>query len=127
MALHKAYFLEVLGLKWPLAATMIWQPFDTRFAVILKRFKEHRDLIELEVNASSHAHLVKVAHQVDAMLKDVQSQSTIQDETIRKQNRIAIGKRSSLVSSDLVIIDCHRHETGKPQGLDQPADMAERV
>ncbi|KAL9077530.1 MAG: hypothetical protein Q9157_003359 [Trypethelium eluteriae] len=74
------------------SVTLFWQPFDAKFEAILKRFGEHKDLMDLEMMASSHKSIIKVEDTLSSMSKTVESQWSVQDDIVRSQKRSAIGK-----------------------------------
>lgn len=51
-------------------------------------------MIDLEMSASVHVGVVKVADKVDSILENAESQSRVQDEIVRIEKRVVIGKRS---------------------------------
>jgi hypothetical protein len=79
-------------LKWPLAASILWKPFDDRFDHVLGRFKEHREVMDLEMRVDSHAKVMKVVQKMDAMLWSAEHQTKGMEEIERQQQHLTIGK-----------------------------------
>ncbi|KAI0862908.1 hypothetical protein F4860DRAFT_102910 [Xylaria cubensis] len=49
-----------------------WKPFDTRFATLIKRWDEHKQIIELELHASSALHQLHTNTVVEEKLRSIE-------------------------------------------------------
>ncbi|KAI1123005.1 hypothetical protein F5Y10DRAFT_270507 [Nemania abortiva] len=49
-----------------------WKPFDTRFATLIKRWDEHRQIIELEMNSSATLHQLRNDAAVEKKLRSIE-------------------------------------------------------
>jgi hypothetical protein len=89
-------------LKWSFVNSIIWKPFDVRFGTLLRRYKAHQEIFELEMRVASHSEVMEVSSKFEDIIKKVEHQSGEHDEYTREMEAKEIGKHSitySLVRS----------------------------
>ena len=79
--------------------SLFWKPFDVRFDALLKRYKEHQELIDLEMRVASHSEAMDVSSRFDDMILRSENQWDEQDKQAREMECEEIGKPSIFYSS----------------------------
>ncbi|KAF2185894.1 hypothetical protein K469DRAFT_687714 [Zopfia rhizophila CBS 207.26] len=69
-----------LCLKSSFANSMNWTPFDVRYDQLLKRWKEHNQLMYLEMRVSSHVEQMESAAKLEEMLRKIEEKWGAQNE-----------------------------------------------
>jgi hypothetical protein len=83
--------------------SMLWKPFDVRFDALLTRYKEHKELVDLEMRVASHAEAMKISSKFDDMIQNAEHQWEEQNEHARQMEREGMGKSSIPYSLDALI------------------------
>jgi hypothetical protein len=71
---------------------MFWKPFDVRFDTLLRRYKMHKELMDLEMRVASHSEAMEVSSKFDEMIRNVEEQCEERNEHVREMEREEIGK-----------------------------------
>ena len=71
---------------------MFWKPFDVRFDILLTRYKEHNELIDLEMRVASHSEAMEVSLKLDEVIRNAEQQCEERNERVRELEHEDIGK-----------------------------------
>jgi len=71
---------------------MFWRPFDVRFDTLLMRYKEHKELIDLEMRVASQSEAIEVSLKFDEVIRNAEQQCEERNEHVRELESEEIGK-----------------------------------
>lgn len=83
--------IQGIRLKGSFVNSLLWKPFDIKFDTLLRRYKEHRELMDLEMRATSHTEAMEASAKLDDMIARIEHQWEEQDERAKDMEWKEIG------------------------------------
>jgi hypothetical protein len=80
-----------MRLRGSFVHSLNWQPFDVRYDVLLRRWKEHRELMDLEMRVSSQMEQIEASRKLEEMLRRIEQRWGGQNEVTEKWARKEMG------------------------------------
>jgi len=93
----------ILRLKGSFIHSLYWKPFDKRYDDLLKRWQEHKDVMDHEMSVSSKIEAMNLSLNLQKTIDAIEQQWTGQNEHTKEKERILISKIRTWTSKNLTL------------------------